>query len=317
MKPLPSTSNSWCEMRPSPLAVQRLRRTRDVGAGVDQVLRQAIPSGVLGARELVEHAAELQANGAHVHVERRLDERLRDVAVVVVAAGVLGLGIQPIAEVLAAKTPRTTHFRRGDPSAPRAEVHARAAGGLFDELSCRLDARRLRIEIEVAADLRRAVDRRRWPADDVDPLGRADGRRIVARIVESPDAPEIGLAGRPADVEGAGDAEERLREAARRQRDQLVDVADVETRHHLVADGGRGTRRIEQRPTESEHRAHLVVRQAVEVGGDDQFLDVVVGVGSSGCRSGTHRGQSHEDRDAQRPTHGHGLLLEGFEAAAP
>ena len=78
------------------------------------------------------------------------------------------------------------------------------------------------------------------------------------------------------DVQRSGDAEERLGERAGRGDDQLVDVAHVESVHHLLADGGCRPGSLEERPIKAEHGIDLGTGQAVEAAGNHQHFDLVL-----------------------------------------
>ena len=291
------------------VGVQGGGRPGDVQPPVHQVLGQAIPAGDLVAREVVEHAAELKLHGADIEVEGGLQQGLLDIAVAVVAARVLRHAVQPVAEVLGAQTSRSTDLPGKHEAIPGPEVDAHRAHRGVDELPGLLDARRLRREVQIAADLRRSVNGRGRTAHDVDPLRRTERGRVVARIVEAPHAAKVGLPGRAADVERAGNAEERLRKAPRRKGDHLVDVAHDEAVHHLVANCRRGPRRRQQGLVEAEQGTDIVVGQTVEVGRDDKLLDL------GGFVQRRRRLLFGAEDDTRRKKWSHGLDVHRFPLA--
>ena len=263
--------------------VQRQRLAGEVGSIVDQGLAQAVPAAHLVAVVVVVHAAELQLQAArHVDVERRLQQHVLGVGVLVVAARIFRLRVQPIAESLAANAPRAAHFRGEHQAVPRSEIQPKCGDGVVDELAGLLDARGFRAEVQIAADLGRAVDGRGRPAHDVHPRRGADGRRIVAGIVQPAHAAKVGLAAGAANVQCASHAEERLREGPGREGDEFVDVAHVEPRQHLVAHRGGGARRFEQRLLEPRQRRHAFARQAGQVRTHDHRLHGLAGVARGG-----------------------------------
>ena len=277
------------------VGVERQRLAGYVGAGIHQRLGEAVPAAYLVARVIVVHAAELQLHaGAQIHVERRLQQRLVCIRVLVVAAGVLAFRVEPIAEVLVANAPMPAHFNAGHGAAPATQVQRHGTGGFVDELSRRFDAGRFRIEVQVAADFGWPMDRRCRPAHDVHAFGCADGRGIVAGVVESPDAAKVHFATRTADVERSRDAEEGLGEGTRHQGDQAVDVANVEARHQFVAHRGGRTRRLGQGLFEARERRHVVPRQAVQVASHHQHFELFRLFGQIFLRGGGHAEAGHE-----------------------
>jgi hypothetical protein len=236
-----------------PVGIERGGAAGDVGAVVHQVLREPVPPGHLVALEVVIHAAELGAQRiADVHVEGHLVDALFGVRVVVVAVRVLGLGVEVVAHLPA-------HERRGpadlavqDLLVPRPEADAELAPGRVEELPVG-GAGRLGDEVEVAADLRGAVDGRCRAAHHVDAVAGADGGGVVAGVVDALHAAEVIFARCAANVEGACDAEEGLREGAWRQRDEVVDLGDDDLVQHLVADGRDRARRLDRGLAEAEH----------------------------------------------------------------
>ena len=269
----------------------------DIGAVVDQLLRDAVPAGVLGAVVVVVHAAELDFHPVEVQVEGRLQNGLVGGEASVIAVRVLDFRIQVVAEFLAAQPARPADLGGADPLFPGTGFQADRPG---DAVLARPDVRGLRVEVDVSPDLGGSVNGRCRAANDVHPVGGGDGRRVVARVVKAANAPEIGLARRPADVQRAGHAEERLRETAGRERNQFVDVPDDETAHHLFADRRGRTRRFQYRLVEPEDRPDIAAGHAAEIRGDDDFFDFVVvhiALGRRIARAGDDDGQ----RDCRKP----------------
>ena len=197
----------------------------------------------------------------------------------------------------AAERVRAAELGARDALVPTSEVDADGAGFAVDETPRFLDPGGLGVEVQVAADLGGSVDGGGGPAHDVDAIRRADGGWIVAGIVQASDAAEVRLAGRAPDIEGPGDAEEGLREAAGRQRDQLVDVAHVEAVHHLGADRGNGPWRLQQRLIEAEHGLHRIARQAAEIADHHDLFD---GLGGAVGRRFLLRGSARHRKDQYR-----------------
>src|SRR5207245_10992346 len=69
-------------------------------------------------------------------------------------------------------------------------------------------ARGFGLEVEVATHLGWTEDRRGRPTHHIDAVTGCDRLRIVARILDSPDAAEVVLARSTADIKGSRDAEE-------------------------------------------------------------------------------------------------------------
>ena len=188
--------------------VERQRRAGGVDAVVDERLRQAVPTGDLVTFEVVVHAAPLKAQLiADVHIEGCLNQRLLGRRVVVVGVGVFDLTVDVEAHVAAKDVAGTAHF-----GGEHALIPAASGVGDLTFVLCQVlaafRASRLRFEVQVAADFRRAGDRRSRAAHDVDPVGCADRRGVVTRVVQPADAAEVGLSGGAAHVQRAGDAEE-------------------------------------------------------------------------------------------------------------
>ena len=286
-----------------PVRVQRQRPAGHVKAMIDQVLGQPVPSGVLVARIVVVHAAKLDPHLiVQVHVERRLRQALIVYGVPIVAVGILKLGIEVVPELLAPDAAGPADLRGRDALVPASRARADGACCLADELAGFLDPGGLGIEVQVPADLGGTVDGRSRPAHDVDAAGCADGRWVVAWVVQPPNPAEVRLAGGAPDIQGPRDAEEGLRESARRHRDQFVDVAHVEAGHHLLADGGGGPGRVQQRLAEAEHGLNVLAGQAAEVADDHDFLKLL-SVRRLGDRS-ARPSQRGEKYDLATDTHG-------------
>ena len=237
----------------------------DVLAPVDEVLRDAVPAAVLVAAPLLVHEAGLGAQRvAEVHVEGTLHEVLSVVIVPEVAVRVLDLGIDVVARGPARQGGGAAHFGGDHALVPGTGGVADGAGGLRQVLAG-FGAGGLRNEVEGAAHLAGPGNGRHRPADHVDAVTRADGRREVAVVVEPLDAAEVVLRGGAAHIQRAGDAEEGRGEGAGHEGDDVVDAGDVELVQELRADRTDGAGRLQDGLAETEHRIHRVRLQDAEV----------------------------------------------------
>ena len=202
---------------------QRRVPAGDVGQVVDQFLGPAVPARRLDvAVGVVGHAAEGRAPAvAELEVDGGFDDLLPGRDPPIEALGVLRLGEQVEAALRAAEVERDAALPVGQLLLVRADGQRDVAADLGDVLALHLPG--LGNEVELAADLARAVDGRRWAADDLD-LGRVgDRRRIGAAVLDPLEAAEVVLRQGAADVERAGHAVETGRIGAGRDRRQVVD----------------------------------------------------------------------------------------------
>jgi len=292
------------------------RRAGEVSAVVDQILAQAVPAGILVAVVVVVLHPELDPGAlVDVAVERRLQHALAGAVVAVVTVGVFVQAVQVVAHRRGIGIELVAVFGFDHRAIPGAGGERHFAHRLV-EVGAAFGARRLGNEIDVAADLGRAVDRRRRATHDVEAIRRGDGRGDVAGVIDPAHAAKIILARRAADIDGARDTEKRAGEGAGRQRGDVVEVADIEQIDQLGADAGQRAWGVLDAHLEAGDRIGFALLQQVaaidHLAGDfNAGKALAVGFGSGVLGEG-RAGKSERAGDGKAKAvgvHGHELRL--------
>ncbi len=149
------------------------------------------------------HPAELQPNVvAQIHVKAGLDERLIDTRCIgVETARMLDLAIEVVTERLTAQLCGTADFCRHDALVPATARIGNRTYALFDIRPRLLNSSRFGVEVQIATNLGRTVNRGSWPAHNIHPVRGTNRRWVVAWVVQTTYPAEIGLARRATNVQ--------------------------------------------------------------------------------------------------------------------